>query len=132
MEEIYRREGVVGAAQKMMANTSADLSDREPDLELSQPTAQRTANLAFFYAHDAPAVRRYRLDLAALAAAPTRIVAAAGVASRETWVHHCADALADRLGSQVIEFPGVHNGYIFHPKGFTLKLREVLGDNVDA
>jgi hypothetical protein len=72
------------------------------------------------------------MDLATLAAAPTRIVPAAGTASREISVHHCADALADRLGTQVVEFPGAHNGYIIHPKAFAHKLREVLGDNVDA
>lgn len=129
MEETYRREGAAAAIKKM-ASALLNFADREPDLELprpnSQQTAQRAANMAFFLAHDAPSVRRYKLDLVALKRAGRRIVPAAGRTSRETWVHHCTAALADRLGTPLVEFPGGHNGYILHPRAFAARLREVL------
>jgi pimeloyl-ACP methyl ester carboxylesterase len=126
MEETYRREGVAGAMRKMMASSLMNFEDREPDLELPQPTSQRAANLEFFLAHDAAAVRLYRLDMAALKAAATRIVPAAGLSSRENWTHHCAGVLAERLGAEFVEFPGGHNGYVLRPRAFAAKLREVL------
>ncbi|HEY8745795.1 MAG TPA: alpha/beta hydrolase, partial [Chloroflexota bacterium] len=89
------------------------------------------ANMEFFLAHDAPAVRRYRLDLAALRAASTRIVPAAGRSSRDRWLYRCTAALAERLGTSLEEFPGGHNGYMLHPRAFAARLREVFGGAPD-
>ena len=127
VEETYRREGVAAAMQKFAALAGMAFDDWEPDVERPRPTAHRAANLAFFLAHDAAAVRRYRLDIAALQAAATQIVPAAGRASREVWTHRCAAALADRLGTELVEFPGGHAGFVSHPRGFAARLREVLG-----
>lgn len=126
MEETFQREGVAGSMRKMASSILMDLTDRETDVQLAPPTPQRAANFTFFLAHDAPAVRRYRLDIAALKAAQTRIVPAAGMTSRDAWTHHCARALADRLGTEFAEFPGGHNGYIFHPRAIAAKLQDVL------
>jgi len=61
------------------------------------------------------------------AAAPARIVPAAGLTSRETWPHHSAAALAERLGTELVEFPGGHTGYVLGPRAFAAKLNEVQG-----
>ncbi len=128
VEETYRREGVAAAMRKGLANIGLNFEDREPDVVLPQPTSQRAANLEFFRTHDAPAAHRYRLDIAALQAAATRIVPAGGRTSREIWTHHSAEALADRLGTEFVEFPGGHNGHVLHPRAFAARLRDVLGD----
>jgi pimeloyl-ACP methyl ester carboxylesterase len=128
MEKTHRREGAMAAMRKSLVKSGMNFDDREPDVVVPPPNPRRAANLEFFLTHDAPAVRLYRLDLASLEAAPTRIVPAAGRTSREMWTHHCAEALADRLGTEIVEFPGGHNGYVLHPRAFAAKLREVLGE----
>jgi hypothetical protein len=35
----------------------------------------------------------------------------------------CAAAVADRLGTSLVEFPGGHAGFISHPRAFAEKLR---------
>ena len=127
IEETFRREGAAAAMKKFMV-VAGDFNDREPDVQLPQPNPQRAANLEFFLAHDAPAVRLYRLDIAALTAAATHIVVGAGLTDREAWTHHCASALAERLGAKLAEFPGGHNGYALHPRAFAARLDEILTD----
>ena len=126
VEETYHREGVAAAAKEMGAIVRASARNREPDLEMPTPTAQTTANLAFFLTHDEPATRRHRLDIAALAAAPTRIVFVGGRDSRGVWTRRSAEELAKRLGTEFLEFPGDHNGFTFHPRAFAAGLREIL------
>jgi pimeloyl-ACP methyl ester carboxylesterase len=136
VEETYRREGVAAAMQRFAVMAGLNFADREPEVELPGPTdprvAARSANPAFFFTHDAPAVRRYRLDIAALRAAPTRIVPAAGRTSSESWPHRCAAGLAERLDRELVRFPGGHAGYTMHPRGFAARLREVLDDLPDS
>jgi pimeloyl-ACP methyl ester carboxylesterase len=130
LEETYRREGVAVAIRKMMASATLNFADREPDLVLPPPTSeaasQRAANLEFFLAHDVGAVRRYQLNFTALRVASTRIAPATGLSSRGTWLHQVASTLADRLGTELREFPGGHNGFVLRPRAFSATLRKVL------
>jgi hypothetical protein len=93
-------------------------------------TFARCAHLAYevLFKYTVPAVPRYRLDLAALARTPIKIVLAGGSAGRESLVYQCTVALTERLGNAVVEFPSHHTGYISHPRAFAERLREVLGD----
>jgi hypothetical protein len=80
---------------------------------------------AFLSAHcknGSKRVTRYVPDLARLSAHKDRIVLAVGHDTREL----LAGGLAERLGTQVIEFPGDHGGYGAHPAAFAATLREVL------
>ncbi|MBB5084652.1 alpha/beta fold hydrolase [Nonomuraea endophytica] len=79
------------------------------------------------------AVSSYRPDVAALAAAPTRIVVAVGEESAEVFTGRTAVATAELLGQQVTVFPSHHGGflggefgYAGQPEAFARKLREVL------
>jgi pimeloyl-ACP methyl ester carboxylesterase len=72
-------------------------------------------------------------DFDALKAAPTRIVIAAGEASEGQMAYRCATAIAARLGTKPVIFPGGHGGFNKNewdpsgdPEGFAAKLREVL------
>jgi pimeloyl-ACP methyl ester carboxylesterase len=132
VEETYRREGAVAAMKKFVALSGVNFGDREPDFELPAPTSQTAADREFFLTHDASAARRYRLDIAALRAAPTRIVPAGGRTSRQYFPYICATALADRLGRQIVEFPGGHTGFLTHPRAFAATLRDVLDGAPDA
>jgi hypothetical protein len=72
-------------------SAAVNYEGREPDAALAPLTPQRTANMSFFPTHDLPAVRRYHVDIAALAA---------------------------KLDKAQVEFPGDHSGWLLHPKSF--------------
>ncbi|MGW5384412.1 alpha/beta fold hydrolase [Nocardia sp. NPDC003963] len=81
------------------------------------------------------AVTGYRLEPAATAAAPTRIVIAVGVETGETFTGRTAVATAELLGQRVTVFPSHHGGfldgefgYAGQPEEFARRLREVLDD----
>ena len=80
-------------------------------------------------------VTAYRPDVAAVTAAPTRVVVAVGVESRENVTGRTAAATADALGLPLTEFPSHHGGFLGNeygpggePEAFAARLREVLGD----
>jgi len=107
-EDVFQREGADAAFRKFVALAAVDYEDREPDAVLAPPTSKRAANLSFFFTHDSPAVRRYRIDIATLSASPTRIVLACGESAPESPPHRAAAALAAKLGEAPVEFPGGH------------------------
>lgn len=81
----------------------------------------------------ANAITAYRPDIAAMRAAPTRVVLAAGVESRNTLTWRTTDAAAAALGVELTEFPSHHAGFLGgefgqsgQPEAFAKRLREVL------
>jgi pimeloyl-ACP methyl ester carboxylesterase len=75
----------------------------------------------------------YRPDVAALAAAPTRILVAVGEETGNTFTGRTAVATAALLGQEVTVFPSHHGGfaggefgYAGQPEAFARRLREVL------
>jgi pimeloyl-ACP methyl ester carboxylesterase len=125
-EEAFRQEGPDAGLKKFVALAAVDYNDRESDAALAPPTSNREANLSFFFTHDSPAVRRYRLDLAALEASAARILPAVGQSAAGSAPYLAAAALAARLGKDPIEFSGGHTGWLLRPKAFATKLQEVF------
>jgi pimeloyl-ACP methyl ester carboxylesterase len=81
------------------------------------------------------AISSYRPDVAALTAAPTRVVLAVGEESGETFTARTAVATAEQLGGRAVVFPSHHGGflggefgYAGQPEAFAARLREVLDD----
>jgi hypothetical protein len=80
------------------------------------------------------AVTRYRPDVAAIGAAPTRVVIAVGEESRNVVTGRTAVATAALLGQDVTVFPSHHGGfmggefggYAGQPEAFAARLRDVL------
>jgi pimeloyl-ACP methyl ester carboxylesterase len=77
----------------------------------------------------------YRPDIAALQAAPTRIVIGTGVESDGMLAYRGGEAVAERLGLAPESFPGGHDGFLGgeygqtgQPDAFAAKLREVLAE----
>ncbi|MFC4532867.1 alpha/beta fold hydrolase [Sphaerisporangium dianthi] len=126
IEDTHRNEGVIPALRKFVVLAGLDLTDREPDAPIKAPGMDRLANLEFFLSNDAPAVRRHELDIPALKAASTRVVAAAGATSARIWPHRCARLLAEALGAPCVEFPGGHNAGVLRPRAFAARLHETL------
>ncbi|MBU3060478.1 alpha/beta hydrolase [Nocardia sp. NEAU-G5] len=80
------------------------------------------------------AVTAYRPDVAALTAAPTRIVIAVGEESAGTFTARTTAAVAALLGQEPTVFPSHHGGFVGpemgypgQPEAFGKRLREVLG-----
>ncbi|WP_104523608.1 alpha/beta fold hydrolase [Blastococcus atacamensis] len=78
-------------------------------------------------------VTAYRPDVAALAAAPTRIVVAVGEESAELLTGRTSVAVARALGQEPVVFPGGHGGFLGpefgqpgKPEAFAARLREVF------
>src|SRR5215218_5374076 len=79
------------------------------------------------------AITDHRPDVAALTAAPTRIVIAVGEESAGTYTARSAVATAELLGQEATVFPSHHGGFLGgefgwsgQPEAFARKLREVL------
>jgi pimeloyl-ACP methyl ester carboxylesterase len=80
-------------------------------------------------------VSGYRPDVAALAAAPTRVVIAVGEESLGTFTGRTALATAELLGQEAVVFPSHHGGflggefgYAGQPEAFARRLRDVLDE----
>jgi pimeloyl-ACP methyl ester carboxylesterase len=80
-------------------------------------------------------VTHYRPDLDGLRAASTRIVVAVGAGSDGELAHRGGQAVAERLGTSAVTFPGDHAGFLGgeygqtgEPDAFALRLREVLAE----
>jgi len=128
-EDAFRREGIAAGFKKFVELAAVDYNDREPEVALPPPTSQRSANLSFFFTNDSPAVRRYRLDLAALHESATRIVPAIGSAA-ESAPYRAAEGLAARLKEKVVAFPGGHTAWLLRPKAFAAKLVDVFNNRL--
>jgi pimeloyl-ACP methyl ester carboxylesterase len=129
VQDAFRRDGWLAAVKKVAAVTGVDPVNQELEagVELPPIDAARAADFTFFLAHDIDAMRGGTLALTDVAAAPTRIVPAAGGATaRGVFDYRCAEELARALGVGVEQFPGGHNGNMTHPKAFAARVREVL------
>lgn len=126
--ETYRREGGLAALRKFAGQTGISYENLEPGVEMPQMSREGIANADAFFKYTILAVRRYRLDLAALATASTRIVLAGGSTGRAYVGYQGATAVAERLGTTVVDFPSNHVGYMTHPQAFAAQLRDVLDD----
>jgi clorobiocin biosynthesis protein CloN7 len=134
IEDIYdthRVEGADKAMQKFMAHAGlgagpaqqADTPQWEPSPE---QLARMRATTDHFLAHLLRPTTRYRPDIQALRAASTRIVVAGGATSKGQLANRTAVALADRLGTTVVDFPGDHGGFLAFPEQFGRLLDRVL------
>ena len=75
----------------------------------------------------------YQPDFDALRAASTRVVLGVGSTSSQAMAGRAATAIADRLGSAPVTFPGGHDGFLGgeygqtgEPDGFAATLRQIL------
>ena len=134
MHDLYRRDGTAAAIQMFLSGTGLNAgSDRsgppsEPSPEMQETMARIWRNWDFFFAHLIVPWTAYVPDVAAIRAASTRTVVAGGSASRGQMAYRAAAALAERLGTDLVEFPGDHGGFAGEPGAFAEKLDLVLSD----
>lgn len=122
-----RQKDPRAAMMKFIAGLGVNYDDLEPGVVLPpRDTQEAILRGQALMRYTFPAVHRYRLDVPALAAAPLRLVLAGGSAGRDTPTFRCTQALAERLGTTLVEFPSHHAGYVSHPRAFATRLDEVL------
>jgi pimeloyl-ACP methyl ester carboxylesterase len=129
IDDTYRKVGVGPAMGKFIALAGGQ-GEPEPPGEVTpemQAALQRMQqNLDTLFAYYLLPITTYEPDVAALQAGPSRVVVGVGAASAGELAHDTALALAERLGTEAVIFPGGHGGYTSHPAEFLTQLQEVL------
>jgi pimeloyl-ACP methyl ester carboxylesterase len=131
--ETYRTAGIGPAMQKFMVQTrirsgTPPPPQGEPTPEMREEMARMKRNMDFWLGHSFGAIAVYEPDFGALKAGSSRIVPAVGDESRGELAHEGGLALADRLGTEAVVFPGAHGGFESHAAEFAARLRKVLED----
>jgi pimeloyl-ACP methyl ester carboxylesterase len=141
IHETYLRRGFGPAMAKFLALVvhkgplPSDYADRpEPDPAMfGLPTEDDGSRDDPLLGQNIVSCTHYELDFAALRTAPTRIVIGAGAESAGELAHRGALAVAERLGTEPVLFPGGHGGFLGDeygqpgaPEAFAARLREAL------
>ncbi len=130
--DTYRTDGPGEAMQKFMAHTGLGSGPAGPPAGAPQwqPSPEQIARMrattGHFLAHLLRPTTDYRPDIAALRAAPARIVIGVGATSAGQLANRTGVALAAELGSPPVEFPGDHGGFAALPEPFSQLLDQVL------
>ena len=130
--DTYRADGPEEAMGKFMAHAGVGgPAAAEADAPQWHPSPEQIARMrattGHFLGHLIRPTTSYRPDIAALQAAPARIVVGAGAASKGQVANRAAVALAGQLGTPVAGFPGDHGGFLALPDQFGCVLASVLG-----
>ena len=127
----YRRLGVDSAMKEFFIG--AGLGSRPtpaPSLPASPPVAEVLSrakiNRAFWLEYELRQYPRVAPKMAALQAVRSRLVLAGGSDSREYFPYRPNTLLAERLGVELVDFPGGHVGYSTHPSEFAKQMVSVL------
>jgi pimeloyl-ACP methyl ester carboxylesterase len=113
------------AARSNEAGSAAeDRGSAEPP---PAPSAKAEADGALFFLRMLKPFTRYRPDIAALRSGAPRVLIGLGATSRQELAPRSAVALAERLGTPPVVFPGDHAGFMADPVGFADTLRRALG-----
>ena len=123
--DTYRNEGIGAAWQRFSAFSGVVM--RPPDDPPSAPSPEIVAMSRRFFGHGVLPITLYEPDLAALREGPVRVVVGGGTESTGQLPHRTAAALAECLGTPLLEFPGGHTGFIEEAADFSGVLRRALG-----
>jgi pimeloyl-ACP methyl ester carboxylesterase len=125
--ETYRTSGIGPAWQRFFAFTGMPMPPQgEVDMSDAEAQARALATSERFFGQSLLPVVLYQPEYAALKKPPLRVVIAAGTTSRGQYPHRTAAALAERLSTPLVEFPGGHTGFITDPEEFATRLRRTL------
>jgi pimeloyl-ACP methyl ester carboxylesterase len=124
--DTYRNDGIGAAWVRFFTFTGIQMPPQGDDAAQGADAAGQVATSERFFGHGLFPITFYQPDVAALQAAPTRVVVAGGTASRGEFAQRTAAALAERLGSPLVDFPGGHGGFASDPEDFAAVLRRTL------
>jgi pimeloyl-ACP methyl ester carboxylesterase len=131
--EIYRRDGVAAAMQRFMTDTGLERAkgaehkpQGPPPPEAQEMFGRIKGNFDFFLGHGLKPIGFFVPDFARLKSGPVRVVVAVGEETAGEVANRSALALAERLESAPVPFPGDHNGFGQQAAAFAAKLDQVL------
>ncbi len=127
MQDIYDtflNSGGRAAWQRFFTFTGMGVPTEEPAPQAA--SAEPVATNDRFFRHGLLPIALYQPDISALRVAPVRVVVAGGTTSKGQFPQRTAAALAERLGTSLIDFPGGHSGFASDAKDFAAVLRRTL------
>ena len=122
--DTFHADGVHAAWRAFMVNAGFEPPEGAGDAP--PPSDEERRHAARFFDHDLRATTGYRPDIAALSAAPGRIVVGIGADSSPLLTSATSSALAEALGVGAHTFPGGHAGFLTDPAAFAEVLRTSL------
>jgi pimeloyl-ACP methyl ester carboxylesterase len=122
--DTYRDNGDRAAWQRFSTFTGMGLQREEP--ASPPPSAEAVSANERFFRHGLLPIALYQPDLSALQGGRVRIVVAGGTTSKGQFPQRTAAALAERLGTPLIDFPGGHAGFASDAEEFAGVLRRAL------
>ncbi|MEV7009139.1 alpha/beta hydrolase [Streptosporangium sp. NPDC051022] len=129
VHHLFRTRGLAAASARFLEGIGGTLKGL-PDPGSLPPRAAEMmtrlmANAPIMMEHELRQFTSYLPDMTALGAAGDRLVLAAGRESRGHLPYRPAAVLAERLGVELVEFPGAHS-FTDAPEEFAGRLTEVL------
>ena len=128
--ETYRSEGAGPAMARFMSRAGLKPPPPPPSgdvpKEMTEAMGRMGKNVELFLAHGLRPIGVYVPDVETLKRGTTRVVVAGGEESRGAPAYQAGAALAQRLGSPLVHFPGDHGGFMRQAPAFAEKLHEVL------
>ena len=122
--DVYCQSGIEPAMKRFVERSFAEV-DRQ--VVARAPRNQFShSNAVYWFEHELRQYPAIRLDLAGLGTQSDRIIPAAGRESRGYPCHQVTRALAQRLGRDMVEFPGGHLAFIARPAEFARALESHL------
>ncbi|WP_406179965.1 alpha/beta fold hydrolase [Streptomyces sp. NBC_01006] len=135
VQETFRTQGLLPAMAEFAAGLEKEGGGdtaEPPHAELELPPqaaarAERTmADLPYFLGRIVPAFMAYAPDVHRLESLSDRLVLACGQDSRGELPYRPAALLSERLGTELLHFPGGHTGLTTHPVEFGELLRKAF------
>jgi hypothetical protein len=124
--EAFHRDGLGAAWQRFMEQAGYHAEHPDEDAGENEPSEQDLVDGTRFFAHELWHTTSYRLDVAALAAGPVRVMIGLGVESHKLLTCRTSVALAEGLGAAPVDYPGEHTGFADHPVAFAEALHAAL------
>ncbi|HUZ25814.1 MAG TPA: alpha/beta hydrolase [Streptosporangiaceae bacterium] len=130
--DTYRRSGVEAARDIFKVSMGLDGQTRPPKgaelppEELAGLLDRLRRNQVFWFEYEMRTYPDFLPDIETLKSVSDRLVLLGGSASREHVPYRPNTVLASLLGTDVLDFPGGHLGYVTHPIEFADQLAGVL------
>jgi clorobiocin biosynthesis protein CloN7 len=124
--DTYRDSGIGAAWQRFSTFSGVNIRPQGEGAAPQATSAETLATSERFFGHGLLPIALYRPDFSALQVARGRVVAARGTSSKGQFAWRTAVALAERLDTALVDFPGGHDGHASDAKDFAAVLRHTL------
>jgi pimeloyl-ACP methyl ester carboxylesterase len=124
--DTFHRDGFAAGWAHFMRNAGFDVSVDDAPQAPPDQSPDEVRQAARFFDIDLRATCYYDADIEALRAGPSRVLIGVGAESRKLVTLRTSAGLAELLGTEPVEFPGDHGGFIGAPTEFADTLRSAL------